>query len=85
MFQRHRRLINIMNQYKLILSADFQKYRVRRVRQSVKMILAFILISGEEEYVSNIMYAWDDTKDIIKRIKLCKKMNDDFLKKKKEN
>ena len=74
-----------MNQYKLILSADFQKYRVRRVRQSVKMILAFILISGEEEYVSNIMYAWDNTKDIIKRIKLCKKMNDDFLKKKKEN
>lgn len=70
-----------MNQYKLILSADFHKYRVRRVRTSVKMILAFVLISGEEEYVSNIMYAWDDTKDIIKRIKLCKKMNDDFLKK----
>ena len=70
--------------FKVIHKKDFAKYGVREVHEKIVLMIAWCLVQGQDAYASNIMITSTSEHDIIRFVRKCKEMNEDFQNKEKE-
>lgn len=69
-----------MGTFRVIHYTQFHIYHVRRALSNTKICIAFCIRSGDEWTATNIMHQSPREGDIIKYVRLCKTMNEDFVK-----
>jgi hypothetical protein len=67
--------------YKVIHCTQFAEYNVRKVPVKARLIIGFCLKSGEDWYCANVISISSSERDIIRMIRRCKEMNEEFQKK----